>query len=207
MDSGGKPQSKTTGAPEPDRAGERAPGSAGPERQTSPSRADQDTDRRSRGREPQPVHSITGALTPHSDDLDIRIRRYLISMSVRVLCVILAIVVHARWGHWSWWIFAIGAVILPYVAVVMANAVDRQRGGPGPAPITPQAKRSLPAAEPPTRLDDDVEITIHPPQRPVREEKSDSDYFEPGFRAPGPDSARFEADSARRFEQATERPK
>ncbi len=89
--------------------------------------------RSSRSTADEPVHSITGAVSPHSDDLDARIRRYLISMSVRVLCVILAIVIHARWHHWSWWIFAVGAVILPYVAVVMANAVDT-RAGAGATP-------------------------------------------------------------------------
>jgi hypothetical protein len=63
------------------------------------------------------VHSITGAAGAHSDDLDARIRRYLISMAIRTVCVILALVV-----GWPWrWIFIVGAVGLPYVAVVMAN--------------------------------------------------------------------------------------
>ncbi|MCD5349633.1 DUF3099 domain-containing protein [Kineosporia mesophila] len=126
------------------------------------------------------MHSITGAVSPHSDDLDARIRRYLISMSIRVACVILAIVVHTRWGHWSWWIFAIGAVFLPYVAVVMANATDR-RGGPGPAPVTPAARTALSSAAPAAAVDEDIEVTIHPPQRPYREESSDSKPFEDSF--------------------------
>ncbi|GLY18437.1 hypothetical protein Kisp01_54510 [Kineosporia sp. NBRC 101677] len=117
----------------------------------------------------QPVHSITGAVSPHSDDLDARIRRYLISMSLRVVCVVMAIVVHARWGHWSWWIFALGAVVLPYVAVVMANAVDKKRGGPGAPPVTPQTRYVLPPV-----ADDEITMTIHPPQRPAGPDAPDS---------------------------------
>jgi len=97
------------------------------------------------GHGPDPVHSITAAVSPHSDDLDARIRRYLISMAIRVLCVLAAIVVHARWHHWSWWIPAIGAVILPYIAVVMANAVGQRRPGAGPAPVPPSARYTLPS--------------------------------------------------------------
>ena len=116
----------------------------------------------------QPVHSITGAVSPHSDDLDARIRRYLISMSLRVVCVIMAIVVHARWGHWSWWIFALGAVVLPYVAVVMANAVDKNRGGPGAPPVTPQTRFVLPSQPVQSRVvDEEITVVIHPPSRPA----------------------------------------
>ncbi len=129
--------------------------------------------RSSRSTADEPVHSITGAVSPHSDDLDARIRRYLISMSVRVLCVILAIVIHARWHHWSWWIFAVGAVILPYVAVVMANAVDT-RAGAGATPVTPQNRFVLPSAPTTAAPDPDVIITIHPPERPIDENSSDS---------------------------------
>jgi hypothetical protein len=139
----------------------------------------------------EPVHSITGAVSPHSDDLDARIRRYLISMSIRVLCVILAIVIHARWHHWSWWIFAVGAVILPYVAVVMANAVDT-RGGPGPEPVTPQARYVLPpmatGVGPAAPVDENVVITIHPPERPFDENSSNSDASERTFVTTRPNS-------------------
>ncbi|MBT0772408.1 DUF3099 domain-containing protein [Kineosporia sp. J2-2] len=127
----------------------------------------------------EPVHSITGAVSPHSDDLDARIRRYLISMSIRVVCVVLAIVIHARWGHWSWWIFAAGAVILPYVAVVMANAVGRRRTD-GPAPVTPRARHTLPSAA--AVADDGIPVTIHPP---VHHESSDLPASEPTFGSDG----------------------
>jgi hypothetical protein len=69
------------------------------------------------------VHSITGAATPHSDDMDARIRRYLISMAIRTACVVLAFVVHGP----TRWVFLVGAVGLPYIAVVMANVATGQR--------------------------------------------------------------------------------
>ena len=48
-----------------------------------------------------------------------RTRRYLISMGIRTACVILMMV---SIGHWFAWVFLAGAAILPYIAVVMANA-------------------------------------------------------------------------------------
>ena len=75
------------------------------------------------------VHSITAAATAHSDDLDQRIRRYLISMAIRTACVILVLVVDSPIR----WFFAVLAVILPYVAVVMANAAGGRRRPPPPA--------------------------------------------------------------------------
>jgi hypothetical protein len=56
-----------------------------------------------------------------------RQRRYLISMSIRTLCFILAVVVHGPLR----WVFVSAALVLPYIAVVMANAVG---SGSGAAP-------------------------------------------------------------------------
>jgi uncharacterized membrane protein len=74
------------------------------------------------------VHSITNAVQPHSDDLDARIRRYLISMGIRTVCVILVVLVHGP-GRW---VFGVLALILPYIAVVMANVADTRRGKASP---------------------------------------------------------------------------
>ena len=85
--------------------------------------------RRDKGEQPQVV-SITGAPRAHSDDLDKRISRYLTSMAIRTVCVILVVVVDSPVR----WVFAVGAVVLPYVAVVMANARGDRREPPPPAP-------------------------------------------------------------------------
>lgn len=78
------------------------------------------------------VQSITAAHTPRSVDQSARIRRYLISMSIRTVCVVGAVIVQGPLR----WVFIVGAVLLPYVAVVMANAVGSGqaagRGGPPP---------------------------------------------------------------------------
>ncbi len=72
---------------------------------------------------------ITTAARPHSEDIDHRQRRYAISMLIRTLCFILAVV---TMGHWVMWVFLVGAVFLPYIAVVIAN------GGAAPDPDGPE---------------------------------------------------------------------
>ena len=78
------------------------------------------------------IHQITAAHSPHSVDQSARVRRYLISMSIRTVCVVCAVLVEGPLR----WVFIAGAVGLPYVAVVMANAVGsghrRPPGGPNP---------------------------------------------------------------------------
>lgn len=66
----------------------------------------------------EPVR-ITSAARPRSEDIRGRERRYIMSMAVRTLCFLLAIVFR---DYWVVWVFLAGAVLLPYVAVVIANA-------------------------------------------------------------------------------------
>ncbi len=70
----------------------------------------------------KPVHSITAAPRSHSQDIDRRIRRYILSMTIRTLCLLLVVLI----DHPVRWVFAAGAVFLPYVAVVMANSGRRR---------------------------------------------------------------------------------
>jgi len=72
--------------------------------------------------------SITGAQTPLSEDQRLRTRRYLISMAIRTVCFIGAIVA----SGWLRWTLVFGAVILPYVAVIMANAGRKRSDRPPP---------------------------------------------------------------------------
>lgn len=76
------------------------------------------------------VHSITGAGESLSVEQNSRTRRYLVSMTLRTACVLLAIVVPG----WPRWVFIAGAVALPYLAVVAANAGRPRRSAP-PAPV------------------------------------------------------------------------
>jgi hypothetical protein len=71
-----------------------------------------------RAKRQEPVR-ITTAPRSRSQDIGGRQRRYLISMGIRTLCVVLMMVFV---GHWYSWVFLAGAFFLPYVAVVLANA-------------------------------------------------------------------------------------
>lgn len=74
-----------------------------------------------------------------------RIRRYLVTMGIRTACFLLAAWTGASGRPWYvWGSFALFAVVLPYVAVVMANAVrPRVQGMVQPAPPTSEAQERL----------------------------------------------------------------
>lgn len=96
-----------------------------------------------RRRTPDPdVHVVTSAAVPLSQDQAGRTRRYLFAMGIRTACVLLAIIVPG----WPRWLFITAAIVLPYLAVVVANA---GRENTDPTPITsPGAPRipELPAS-------------------------------------------------------------
>ena len=71
-------------------------------------------------------HNITSAQKGLSGDLSRRQRRYFISMMIRTACFILAVILPSPYR----WIALAGALVLPYIAVVMANA-GRERISPG----------------------------------------------------------------------------
>jgi hypothetical protein len=96
------------------------------------------------------VHSVTSAPPSLRDDQHERMVRYLVSMGIRTACFILA-VVFMVWLHWTiaGWVFIGLAAVLPYVAVVMANAARVQRVDVL-APVTPadDPRRQLPGRGP-----------------------------------------------------------
>ena len=65
---------------------------------------------------------ITTAPEPRSADITRRQKSYLISMSIRSLCFIGAIIAGITHVNWLWPILIVGALVLPYIAVVRANA-------------------------------------------------------------------------------------
>jgi len=64
---------------------------------------------------------VTEAARPRSEDIAYRERRYLIMMGIRVGCFILTIVLFAAGAGWLAAIPAVGALVIPYFAVVFAN--------------------------------------------------------------------------------------
>lgn len=81
------------------------------------------------------VYRITHARTPLSQEIVGRRRRYLFSMGIRTACFVGGILVHG----WLRWVLMVGAVVLPYIAVVVANA-GRESEEPGPGPVPPDLR-------------------------------------------------------------------
>ena len=69
---------------------------------------------------------ITTAPMSAADDIAGRQRRYLISMAIRTACVVGAVAVGPGVLRW---VLVAGAVLLPYVAVVFANAGNHKGDG------------------------------------------------------------------------------
>ena len=72
---------------------------------------------------------ITTAAGNRADDIKARQKRYLLSMSLRTLCFVGAIVASMAGVDWLWPFLIAGAILLPYVAVVMANAAANLSDG------------------------------------------------------------------------------
>jgi len=72
------------------------------------------------------VFDITSAPTALSQDQAGRQKRYFISMMIRTVCFILTVILPSPYR----WIALFGAVVLPYFAVVIANA-GRETFTPG----------------------------------------------------------------------------
>ncbi len=71
-------------------------------------------------RRPQ-VPLVTEAQPPLSADIAARQRRYLIMMGIRVACFALTVALFAAGAGWFAAIPAVGAIAIPYFAVVLAN--------------------------------------------------------------------------------------
>ena len=65
------------------------------------------------------AQSVTNAPESRTEDQARRLRQYLITMTIRTVCFVLVVVVDS----WLRWVFAAAAVLLPFIAVVAANAV------------------------------------------------------------------------------------
>ena len=63
------------------------------------------------------VSSITALPKSPEDDRRSRMAKYLIAMAIRVVCIAMCFFVS------GWWLafFALGAIVLPYFAVILAN--------------------------------------------------------------------------------------
>jgi hypothetical protein len=93
-------------------------------------------------RDPEPLLVTTAAKSPMQERRE-RERRYLLTMGLRVLCFIAAIVLFAIGPRWAGFIAAAGSLVLPWVAVVAANSAPK-RVASTPAVPSPQPRQELP---------------------------------------------------------------
>jgi hypothetical protein len=88
------------------------------------------------------VIRITGARTSLTEDIRGRQRRYVISMLIRTVAVILAVTLWNVQRPLAWIALVVG-VLLPYVAVVIANAGRENAPGLPAAFLPPPSRPAL----------------------------------------------------------------
>ena len=71
------------------------------------------------------TQSVTSLIDSPADDRRRRMIRYSVAMGIRMVCIVLMLFVQG----WLLVICAIGAIFLPYFAVIVANAVAAPRAG------------------------------------------------------------------------------
>ncbi|GAT80612.1 membrane protein [Streptomyces sp. F-3] len=107
--------------------------------------------RKLHGRGNGQVFRITGARTGLQEDVRARQRRYVISMSIRTVSVVLAVVLWQVERHMAIVALVLG-MVLPYIAVVVANA---GREKPPTLPSTFVTMPMKPMIAPPPAEEDD----------------------------------------------------
>ena len=93
---------------------------------------------------------VTRARRSLSDDIAYRQRRYLLMMSIRAVCFVIAVLLFTNHFGWLAAIPAIGAIFIPYFAVVFANGgrePDNTRGFMEYHPKVPATRDSSMASE------------------------------------------------------------
>ena len=99
---------------------------------------------------PPSVHLVTQAHRSLSDDIAYRQRRYLLMMGIRTACFVIAVVLFLNHFGWLTAIPAIGAIFIPYFAVVFANGgrePDNVRGFMEYRPNLPATRDSSESSE------------------------------------------------------------
>jgi hypothetical protein len=89
-----------------------------------------------------PIYRITTARKSVADDQAARVRGYVISMSIRIVCFALAIVASGPLR----WTFVVCALVIPYFAVVYANG-DREPNADPPETLAKGVHPTLPRGD------------------------------------------------------------
>ena len=90
---------------------------------------------------------VTEAPRPMSQDIAYRQRRYLIMMGIRLVCFVIAVLMFVNGAGWLTAIPAVGAIVIPYFAVVFANGGREPAGRSRLRPYEPNLpERRVPPA-------------------------------------------------------------
>ena len=112
------------------------------------------------------AQSATSLPRAPRDDAHTRMGKYFSMMAIRVVCFVLMVAIQPY--SWYTWLFAIGAILLPYFAVVIANVA----AGPASRAVPPErAIEATPstaprAAQARTATDTPTVVRIHEAPRP-----------------------------------------
>ncbi|MFI8594198.1 DUF3099 domain-containing protein [Microbacterium sp. NPDC078428] len=121
-----------------------------------------------------PASHLTSTSLPQSprDEAAARLRRYAVTMGIRIACFLLMAFV-TPYGWWTW-VFAAGAILLPYVAVVLANVgMDaREPRAESPERALPGAPESAPRTAAPAASPSVIRIQESPEARPVQDQNA-----------------------------------
>ena len=100
--------------------------------------------------------NITSVGSNPADERAHRMRFYFLSMALRMACIL-----SLFWVR-GWWLVIpiLGAIFLPYFAVMIANATENTGAGPGPEKVTPA---ELMPAEQSASISNDKLIVIDAP--------------------------------------------
>ena len=64
------------------------------------------------------VHSITSAADPHTQDMSHRMKVYALQQGLRIVCIVGVVFIDILWLRI---VLCVGAAVLPWIAVLMAN--------------------------------------------------------------------------------------
>ncbi len=94
--------------------------------------------------------AVTSLPQAPQDEVAHRVRRYAVTMTIRIICFALMVLVQPY--GWYTWVFAIAAAVLPYIAVVFANAGSDSTETAAESPVqqleSPAPKPSAASPEP-----------------------------------------------------------
>ncbi len=94
------------------------------------------------------TQSITTVSESPDDERKSRMLKYTLAMTIRVVCIILAMFVDG----WLMWLAFAGAIFLPYFAVVLANAQGPKPGEISRVTTVLKPVETSPSTDPTTKI-------------------------------------------------------